>query len=104
MANFRVAIQYEDKLGYLEYDEDTKAIGIVLDDEKAKAAAKEFLAQEHEVMLPFDSLKDFRKVKILAKDSLKSFQTAITRLWEATGVHVDWSRPVDYVIEHPRYE
>lgn len=104
MEHFRVAIQYEDKLGYLAYDERTKEIEIVLDDAKAKAAAETFLAEPHEVMVPFDSLKDFRKVTVLAKDSLESFQTAITRLWDATGVHVDWSRPVDYVIAHPRYE
>ena len=24
-------------------------------------------------------------------------QLALTRLWEVTDVHVDWSRPVDYV-------
>lgn len=104
MENYRVAIQYGNKLGYLAYDESTKEIEVVLDDAQAKAAAEAFLAEEHKVMLPFDSLRDFREVKILAKDSLKSFQTAITRLWEATGVHVDWSRPVDYVIAHPRYE
>ena len=27
----------------------------------------------------------------------KHFKLALTRLWEATDVHVDWSRPVDYV-------
>ena len=28
---------------------------------------------------------------------METLQLALTRLWEATDVHVDWSRPVDYV-------
>ena len=29
--------------------------------------------------------------------------TALTLLWGATNVSVDWSRPVDYVKQHPHY-
>jgi hypothetical protein len=34
--------------------------------------------------------------------SVENLKIALTRLWEATQVHVDWSRPVEYVRQHPR--
>ena len=46
---------------------------------------------------------DFTTEKINPLADVKSLKTALTRLWNQTGVHVDWSRPVDYVKEHPHY-
>ena len=34
---------------------------------------------------------------VVDPDDVETLQLALTRLWEATDVHVDWSRPVDYV-------
>ena len=47
---------------------------------------------------------DFTQETIDPQGDRASFELALTRLWEATQVHVDWSRPVEYVKTHPRYE
>ena len=46
---------------------------------------------------------DFTEETIEPWSSKENFQLALTRLWENTDVHVDWSRPVDYVKAHPHY-
>ena len=46
---------------------------------------------------------DFTEMTIDPLADIKSFQTALTRLWNMTQVHVDWSRPIDYVKAHPHY-
>ena len=46
---------------------------------------------------------DFTHETIDPLADLKSLQTALTRLWGATNVSVDWSRPVEYVRLHPHY-
>ena len=53
--------------------------------------------------MPHENLRDFSKEMIDPTADVESFKTALTRLWEATDVHVDWSRPVDYVKEHRKY-
>ena len=42
-------------------------------------------------------MHDFTTITINPLDDVETLQLALTRLWEATDVHVDWSRPVDYV-------
>ena len=46
---------------------------------------------------------DFTPKTVDPQADEESFKLAITRLWNKTKVHVDWSRPVDYVKAHPRY-
>ena len=46
---------------------------------------------------------DFTTEKIDPLANEESLKLALTRLWNATKVHVDWSRPVDYVKAHPHY-
>ena len=48
------------------------------------------------------SVKPRTNVPVVNADK-ESFTLALTRLWNETGVQVDWSRPVDYVKEHPHY-
>ena len=101
--NFSVAISYGENLGYIEYDEAQKKIIVVLGDEVGRKKAEEFLAQIHEIQIPHETLLDFTAEKINPQADAESLQIALTRLWEATGVHVDWSRPVEYVKAHPHY-
>ena len=54
--------------------------------------------------VPHETLMDFTQETIDPQGDRASFELALTRLWEATQVHVDWSRPVEYVKTHPRYE
>ena len=99
--NFSVAISYGEDLGYVEFD--NGKINVVLGNEVGKRKAEEFLAQLHEIQIPHETLLDFTEEKINPQADVESLKLALTRLWEATGVHVDWSRPVEYVKLHPHY-
>lgn len=101
--NFSVAISYKDNLGYVEYDAAEKKIKVVLGNDEGKAKTENFLSQVHNVAVPHETLLDFTEEKINPTADVESLQIVLTRLWEATGVHVDWSRPVEYVKAHPHY-
>lgn len=101
--NFSVAISYGENLGYVEYDEAQSKVIVVLGDEDGRRKAENFLSTIHEIKIPHETLLDFTAEKINPQANVESLKIALTRLWEATGVHVDWSRPVDYVKAHPHY-
>lgn len=100
---FSVAISYNNALGYVDYDGEKKTIEVTLGDEEGKRLTEEFLSKSHEINVPQDTIREFKLETIIPNEDLKSFQLVMTRLWEATGVHVDWSRPVEYVKAHPHY-
>lgn len=102
-TNYSVAIQYKKELGYIEYDAKERTATVVLDDAKGRRAVEAYLGEKHEIGVPHETLRDFSKELIDPVADVESFKTALTRLWEATDVHVDWSRPVDYVKEHRKY-
>ncbi len=94
---YSVAISCHSDLGYMEYDEKAKTVNIVLANEIAKQKVDEFLHSELTLQVPHETLHDFTTITINPLDDVETFQLALTRLWETTNVHVDWSRPVDYV-------
>ena len=100
---YSVAISYGDVLGWIDYDAAARAATVNLADEKGRAAVEDFLAAAHEVEVPHETLMDFTKESVTPLADKESFTLALTRLWNETGVQVDWSRPVDYVKEHPHY-
>lgn len=100
---FSVAISYGRDLGYIEYDEETHTATVHLANDEGKKLTEDYLTSEHDIKVPHETLMDFTTEKINPLSDLKSFKIAITRLWNETRVHVDWSRPVEYVIAHPRY-
>ena len=102
-TNYSVAIQYKKELGYIEYDAKERTATVVLDDAKGRRAVEAYLGEKQEIGVPHETLRDFSKELIDPVADVESFKTALTRLWEATDVHVDWSRPVEYVKEHRRY-
>lgn len=95
--NYSVAISCRSDLGYIEYDANAKSVNIVLANEVAKQNVEEFLNTSLTLQIPHETLHDFTTITINPLDNLDTLQLALTRLWETTGVHVDWSRPVDYV-------
>ena len=101
--NFSVAISYGEDLGYVEYDAENKKVIVVLANEEGKLRAEKFLSTTHEIKIPHETLLDFTAEQINPQADVESLKIALTRLWENTGVHVDWSRPVDYVKTHPHY-
>ena len=103
MENFSVAISFKGNLGWVEYDEATKKVLVTLGDEAGKALAENFLTTPHKIKIPHETLMDFTEETINPNASAESLKIVLTRLWEATSVHVDWSRPVEYVKAHPHY-
>ena len=100
---YSVAISYGDVLGWIDYDAASRSATVNLSDEKGRTAVEEFLAADHEVEGPHETLMDFTKETVTPLADLGSFELALTRLWNETNVQVDWSRPVDYVKAHPHY-
>lgn len=96
-SNYSVAISCHDDLGYIEYDEAAKAVNVVIANEEAKKKVEQFLQADMTIQVPHETLHDFTNITITPLADLESLQLALTRLWENTDVHVDWSRPVDYV-------
>ena len=100
---YSVAISYGEVLGWIDYDGAARSARVNLADEKGRTAVEAFLAAPHEVEMPHETLMDFTKETVTPLADRESFELALTRLWEDTEVNVDWSRPVDYVKEHPSY-
>ena len=100
---YSVAISYGDVLGWIDYDAASRSATVNLSDEKGRTAVEEFLAADHEVEVPHETLMDFTKETVTPLADRGSFELALTRLWNETSVQVDWSRPVDYVKEHRKY-
>ena len=100
---YSVAVSYGDDLGWIEYDEAAKKITVTLGSDEGKKKAEDFLGKPLTLQVPHATLMDFTEETIEPWSSKENFQLALTRLWENTDVHVDWSRPVDYVKAHPHY-
>lgn len=92
--NFKVAVQYNNEVGYVEYEQASKTIKVVFDNAATRQIIENYLAAEHTIRVPGEGLLDFKEATIRPAESAESMKTALTRIWEETGVHVDWSRPV----------
>ena len=103
MENFSVAISFKGSLGWVEYDEAEHKVKVTLGDDVGKARAEKFLTTPHNIKIPHETLLDFTEETIDPNTSAEALKIVLTRLWEATDVHVDWSRPVDYVKAHRHY-
>ena len=104
MANtFSVAISYEKALGWIDFDAASHKATVNLDNAEGKKLVEDYLSTTHKINVPHKTLMDFTEEIVNPLADIESFQTAITRLWNETQVHVDWSRPVDYVKKHNQY-
>ena len=100
---YSVAISYKNDLGWIDYDEAAKTAVVNLANEEGKKKVEDYLNTTHEINIPHETLMDFTHETIDPLADLKSLQPALTRLWGAPNVSVDWSRPVEYVRLHPHY-
>lgn len=98
-----MAISFKNDLGYIEYDDENKNASVVLANDEGRALAEKFLHTIHEILIPHETLLDFTREAIDPLANVGNFKVALTKLWEETGIHVDWSRPVEYVKLHPHY-
>ena len=100
---FSVAISFGHDLGWIDYDGESKTATVNIKNEEARSLTEKYLAETHSINVPHETLMDFTPEEIDPLADVKSFKLALTRLWNNTKVHVDWSRPVDYVKKHPSY-
>ncbi|MPM49496.1 hypothetical protein SDC9_96226 [bioreactor metagenome] len=90
---YRVAVHYGNDNGFVEYNLETKTIKVDLANDAKRREAEEYLAKEHLIAVAQDGIRDFKDQKVIAAQDVESFKLALTRIWEAIDLHVDWSRP-----------
>ncbi len=95
MAIFKVAAHTGDNNnGYIEYDTETKELGVHLNDEEIDTKVREYLTTERPLHR-FTDLSYYETVSVVPTDDVESLKLALCYIWLALGVHVDWSRPVE---------
>ena len=93
MSIFRVAIHYGvNSNGFLAYDTDTKIVTIDLPEQEWIDKVHAYLNEEHTIENA-TGLDTYERVQVKPLESLENFKLALTRMWVAIDVQVDWSRP-----------
>ena len=93
MSIFRVAIHYGvNSNGFLAYDTDTKTVTIDLPEQEWIDKVHAYLNEEHTIENA-TGLDTYERVQVKPLESLENFKLALTRMWVAIDVQVDWSRP-----------
>lgn len=92
---YQVAIHYERDFGRIEYNLATKEITVVLDHAAKRREVEQYLSEPHTLPQDWQNLLKCNRTTAYPHESLEAFKLALTRMWESTGVLVDWSRPAD---------
>lgn len=91
---FKVVIHFAVEYGQIEFDMQEKTIRVVLDDPDKKRTVEKYLSEPHVIgSADGKDVHTFHAKKVLATENIDSMKLALTRLWQHTGVYVDWSRP-----------
>jgi hypothetical protein len=94
MEKFTVTLDYLGRYGFMEYDPETKKVTISLNLPDKEAAIQKFLDAPVTLSIPNgETIRDFATIVVNPLEDVKSFKLAITKLWSATGVRVEWSMP-----------
>ncbi len=92
----KVAVDYNNMDGYINYDEVAKTIEVFLPDEAKRREVEDYLKQAHTLLVPgADCKAPFVSRSVVARESLDDFYSALSRLWERTDVAIQWSRRVN---------
>ena len=95
MSVVTVAIHYgADSTGFVSYDSDTKTVSVDLPEQAWADKVLSYLKQDHTIEHA-TGLDTYEVLHVNPLESIANFKLALTRMWEATDVHVDWSRPVE---------
>ncbi|WP_277300823.1 hypothetical protein [Veillonella montpellierensis] len=90
---FHVAIHYGiTSNGYIAYNIDTKELTVVLPEQEWADKVKAYLTTEQTIQHAV-GLNTYETVTVLPVSSLDNLKLALTRMWTAIEVQVDWSRP-----------
>ncbi len=90
---FKVVFDYQDQDGYVAYDVASKKVTVVFADENVRHLVEDYLGKEHRINVA-QTLVGFKEMIINPCESLENFKIALTRMWEKTGVLVQWSKPI----------
>jgi hypothetical protein len=91
---YKVVVHFDAEYGQIEYDTHEKTIRVLINDQDKRQSVEKYLSEPH-VMDSADGsdLRTFHSKNVKALEDLASMKLALTRLWQHTGVYVDWSRP-----------
>jgi hypothetical protein len=90
----KFSIHFAAVFGRVDYDSTEKTFQVFLDDAGYKKAVENYLSLPHVIQnADGDDLRTFHPLTVVPTENLESFKLALTRLWQNTGVYVDWSRP-----------
>ncbi len=90
----KFVIHFAAEYGQVEYDAQNKTFRVLLSDEQKRQAVEKYLSQSHVIQhADGKDLQTFHAKPVMPVESLESFKLALTRLWQHTGIYVDWSRP-----------
>jgi len=88
MSLFRVAISN----GFLSYDTEAKTVSVDLPEQEWVDKVIAYLNDEHAIEHA-TGLDTYERLTVKPLESLDNLKLALTRMWEAIDVQVDWSRP-----------
>lgn len=91
---FKVSIRFENDYGFVGFNPANKNIDVQLNDGAKRAEVENYLQHEQDIPINNGSVENFTHRTLLASSGLAEFKAVLTRLWGATGVEVEWSRPV----------
>lgn len=96
---YKVTFNVGSTYGYIAYDQAEKSVSVHYPDQATVATIQKWLSEEHEINTPDKggSTTDFSPKRYLAARSLHDFETVLTRIWQHTGIHIDWSLPSEYI-------
>ena len=93
MSLFRVAIHHGvNSNGFLSYDTETKTVSVDLPEQEWVDKVIAYLNNEHAIEHA-TGLDTYERLTVKPLESLDNLKLALTRMWEAIDVQVDWSRP-----------
>ena len=78
--------------GFLSYDTETKTVSVDLPEQEWVDKVIAYLNNEHAIEHA-TGLDTYERLTVKPLESLDNLKLALTRMWEAIDVQVDWSRP-----------
>lgn len=94
MKTFAVTLNFNCNYGYIVYDLKNKQASVKLAAQDAKAKIEEYLKKPITMDIAIgSSIRDFKTVTVNPLEDVEAFKAAMTRLWNSTGVRVEWSMP-----------
>ena len=91
---FKVVVHFAAEYGQIEYDAHEKKFSVALDNPDKKQSVETYLANPHVIdYADGQDVHTFHSKNVTPTENIESMKLALTRLWQHTGVYVDWSRP-----------